>query len=111
MTASFFSTHVEFRMLLQHIRDGPTVTGPVLAEYGGQDHEPFVDVMSITSGVIAKGQALEVVRPGDPRALAHLYSVLINEYVLLSSTGSGSLSGDELHALVDGALRRPAASN
>jgi hypothetical protein len=45
-------------------------------------------------------------RDGDPGALAHLASVLINEYALTGVAPARS----EFHAVFDGALRAPAAS-
>jgi hypothetical protein len=49
------------------------------------------------------------VRSGMARALAHLYSVLVNEFVLLTSwddAAVGTLTSAQFHALIDGALRR-----
>jgi hypothetical protein len=43
-------------------------------------------VMGVLAGVVHDGQAVGEIRDGDERALAHLYSVLINEYVLLTSS-------------------------
>ena len=48
------------------------------------------------------------VRDGDARALARLYSVLVNEFVLLTSSDDatvGTLTSAQFHAVIDGALR------
>ena len=55
------------------------------------------------------GQAAGEIRRGDARTLAHMFAVLVNEYVLLEAapaTADAQLTVDEFHALVDGALRR-----
>ena len=52
------------------------------------------------------------VRAGDPGALAHLYAVVLNEYVLVAAdsvdTSIEALTPSGFHAFVDGALRAPA---
>jgi AcrR family transcriptional regulator len=107
-TALFFAERPNFRRLLGHIRGGATITGPILAEFGSGASERFGEVMGVLAGVVRDGQGVGEIRDGDQRALAHLYSVLINEYVLLTSSddaGVGTLTPAQFHALVDGALR------
>jgi hypothetical protein len=87
--------------------------GPILAEYTETSGNHFHEAMTTLSGIIKAGQAAGEIRDGNPSTLAHLYSVLVNEHVLLSAddtNGPGPLSAKQFHALVDGALRKPAPS-
>jgi AcrR family transcriptional regulator len=107
-TASFFVERPNFRQLLRHIRGGATITGPILAEFGSGASARFDEVMGVLAGLVRDGQDAGEIRDGDARALAHLYSVLINEFVLLASSGDvgvGALTSEEFHGLVDGAFR------
>ncbi|MCU1358998.1 MAG: TetR/AcrR family transcriptional regulator [Ilumatobacteraceae bacterium] len=113
MTAAFFDDRPNFRQLLRHIRGGAAITGPVLDEFATAVETRFHESMALISHVIAGGQATGDLRGGDPRALAHLHSVLVNEYVLLTSdvgSTSGSLTAAEFHVLIDGALRESRSS-
>jgi TetR/AcrR family acrAB operon transcriptional repressor len=106
--ALFFAERPHFRRLLRHIRGGAKITGPVLAEFGSSANARFDEVMGVLADLVRDGQAASEIRDGDERALAHLYSVLINEFVLLASSndaGVGSLTSAQFHALIDGALR------
>jgi AcrR family transcriptional regulator len=107
-TALFFAERPNFRQLLRHIRGGATITGPSLADFGNGASTRFDEVMGVLAGLVRDGQEVGEIRDGDERALAHLYSVLINEYVLLTSAdaaGFGTLTSAQFHALIDGALR------
>jgi AcrR family transcriptional regulator len=108
-TASFFVERPNFRQLLRHIRGGATITGPILAEFGSRASAGFDEVMGVLAGLVRDGQDAGEIRDGDARALAHLYSVLVNEFVLLTSSDDadvGHLTSAQFHALVDGALRK-----
>jgi hypothetical protein len=61
--------------------------------------------MALMTRVIREGQEAGEIRDGDPGALAHLASVLTNEYALVDF----ALAPSEFHAVFDGALRAPAA--
>jgi hypothetical protein len=64
--------------------------------------------MGVLAGLVRDGQDVGEIRAGDARALAHLYSVLTNEFVLLTSADdadAGTLTSAQFHALIDGALR------
>ena len=63
--------------------------------------------MTLMTGLIREGQQAGEVRDGDPGALAHLASVLINEYALADV----ALARSEFHAVFDGALRAPTAGH
>ncbi|MGO9875163.1 MAG: TetR/AcrR family transcriptional regulator [Acidimicrobiia bacterium] len=107
-TTLFFAQRPNFRQLLRHIRGGATITGPILAEFGSGASARFGEVMGVLAGLVRDGQGVGEIRDGDERALAHLYSVLINEYVLLTSSDGadiGALTSTQFHALIDGALR------
>jgi AcrR family transcriptional regulator len=106
-TALFFAERPNFRLLLRHLRGGATITGPILAEYGSGASARFDEVMGVLAGVVRDGQAAGEIRDGDARALAHLYSVLVNEFVLLTSSVDahvGTLTATQFHALIDGAF-------
>jgi len=109
-TVAFFAERPHFRDLLRHIRGGETITGPVLAEFDTDASPGFDDAMVLLASIVADGQEAGEIRAGDPRALAHLYSVLLNEFILLGmakGSRTGSLTSSQFHGLVDGALRLP----
>lgn len=113
VTVAFFAERPDFRLLLRQMRGGTTITGPVLAEYAGDVDARFDAAMDILTGIVDRGQRVGEIRSGDARALAHMFSVLVNEYVLLDiasgSPEAPTLAANEFHALVDGALRRDQA--
>ena len=108
---TFHAARPEFLGLLDQLRGGHTITGPVLAGYASDVDARFSAVMDLLAGIVAAGQARGEIRSGDPHAIGHLYSVLLNEHIFLdldARDGRGTaLSQDEFHALVDGALRTP----
>jgi hypothetical protein len=66
----------------------------------------FSSIMTAIAGMIDEGQARGDIRSGDPRSLAHLFSVLLNEYSLLDTApGVGKLTAAQFHEFVGGALR------
>lgn len=107
-TASFFAERPNFRRMLRHFRGSAQITGPILGEFASGASTRFDEVMGVLAGLVRDGQDTGEIRDGDPGALAHLYSVLINEYVLLTSSDDaaiGTLTPGQFHALIDGALR------
>jgi len=109
-TEAFYAARPEFLGLLGQLRGGHTITGPVLAGYAADVDARFSAVMDLLAEVVTDGQARGEIRTGDPHALAHLYSVLLNEQLFLELDatergGGAALSRDEFHAMVDGALR------
>jgi AcrR family transcriptional regulator len=110
-TGAFFAERPYFRLLLRQIRAGESVTGPVLAEYASDVSGRFVEAMTILASIVQEGQDAGEIREGNPGALAHMYAVLLNEYVLVAAesvdTNVEALTPGQFHALVDGALRRP----
>jgi AcrR family transcriptional regulator len=109
-TFAFFAERPYFRMLLRQIRAGESVIGPVLAEYASGVSGRFAEAMAILTSIVQLGQDAGEIREGSPSALAHMYAVLLNEYVLVAAASADSnvetLTPGEFHALVDGALRR-----
>jgi AcrR family transcriptional regulator len=106
---AFLDERPYFRLLLRHIRGGPTITGPVLAEFSSQSDERFEEAMVLVSSIFAEGQAVGDIRKGSPPALGHLYSLLVNEFILLDAVPDESdfdrLSSGEFHELIDAAFR------
>lgn len=64
--------------------------------------------MDFEAAIIVEGQRLGVIQPGDPHALAHLFSVLVNTFLTVGRTDSDTagLTMDELHALLDRVFSR-----
>lgn len=110
-TVAFFAERPHFRRLIRHIRGGEQITGPVLDEYGPAVQERFVESMTTIAGIIRDGQQIGEVRDGNERALGHMFSVLVNEFILFNAAADessvGTLTSTEFHDLVDGALRNP----
>jgi AcrR family transcriptional regulator len=108
---AFFADHPFFRQILGHLRGGATLTGLAGNDVRGQDQSYFVAIMSTLTSIIEDGQRQGEVRDGSPRSLAYLYSVLINEFLLLESEmPDDGLHVGQFHGLVDGALRRDQSS-
>lgn len=108
VAVTFFEARPEFRKLLRHITGGTAIVGSALAEYAGDVSGYFMKAMTLLAGIVADGQRAGEIRDGDARAIAHLYSVLINEHVLLAANGesdTGTLTPQQFHALIEGALR------
>ena len=61
----------------------------------------YGQAMELMTNLVREGQEAGEIRAGDPRALAHIASVLTNEFVLADL----SLTLAEFHAVLDGALR------
>jgi TetR/AcrR family transcriptional regulator len=108
-TVTFFNERPYFRLLMRHVRGGTTITGPVLATFADRVNVRFEEALSLIAGIVEDGQAQGEIREGNGSALAHLYSVLLNEFILLHTsrdeTSTGILTSVQFHGLVDGALR------
>jgi AcrR family transcriptional regulator len=98
--ATYFSTHKHFSSLIRQVQGGAAILGPVLAAFADDTHGRYGQAMAIMADLIREGQHSGEIRDGDPRALAHLASVLTNEYVLADLP----LSRAEFQAVFDGAL-------
>jgi len=107
-TVTFFTDRPHFGQLLRHLRGSAAITGPVLAEFDADASPGFDQAMTLLAAIVAEGQETGEIRAGNPRALAHLYSVLVNEFILLGDANDDStvsLTSTQFHDLVDGALR------
>jgi AcrR family transcriptional regulator len=111
LAIDFFADRPHFRLLLRHIRGGPTITGPVLAEFAGAVDDRYLEILMRLVHIVRAGQEAGQIRDGDERSIAHLYSVLVNEFVLLGfaspESSVGVLTATQFHEFIDGALRRP----
>jgi TetR/AcrR family transcriptional regulator len=102
---TFLTEHPCFRALLSQVSHGSMVAGYSLAARSTDDGY-FSSIMNAIAGMIEEGQVRSEVRSGDPKSLAHLFSVLLNEYALLDAApGIGKLTEAQFHEFVDGALR------
>jgi AcrR family transcriptional regulator len=99
--ATYFSAHKQFSSLVRQIQGGASILGPVLAAFADDINGHYGQAMALMTSLIHEGQNSGEIRAGDPRALAHLASVLTNEYVLTDLP----LSRQEFRAVLDGALR------
>jgi AcrR family transcriptional regulator len=108
-TVTFFDERPYFRLLMRHVRGDATITGPVLATFADRVNLRFEEALSLIASIVEDGQIRGQIRQGNGRALAHLYSVLVNEFVLLHAhydgTSLDALTTEQFHGVVDGALR------
>jgi hypothetical protein len=105
-TVAFFTERPHFAQLLRHVRGSGAITGPVLSKFDTDASPGFDQAMTILSSIVVEGQECGDIRTGSPRSLAHFFSVLVNEFILLGNTDdSESLTMLQFHDLVDGALR------
>jgi AcrR family transcriptional regulator len=106
VTIAFFEARRDFGQLLRHMRGGAQFAGPALSEFEGSDFALFLEAREIIAGLIRAGQAAGDIRPGEAHALAHLYEVLIYEFVSAGDR-TGRLTQEELHGFIGGALNLP----
>jgi len=105
--AAYFLARGHFRSLLRQMQGGSAIVGPVLDAFADDVLGRYAHAMNLMTDLIREGQQAGEVRDGDPGALAHLASVLINEYALADI----ALARSEFHAVFDGALRAPTAGS
>jgi hypothetical protein len=101
--SGYFSAQKNFSSLVRQVQGGPAILGQVLAAFADDIHGRYGQAMELMTTLVRQGQQTGEIRAGDPRALAHLASVLTNEYVLADLP----LTRAEFHALLDGTLRTP----
>jgi AcrR family transcriptional regulator len=99
--ATYFTGHKQFSSLVRQVQGGQAILGPVLAAFADDIDGRYGQAMALMTDLIREGQRTGEIRAGDPRALAHLASVLTNEYVLADLP----LSRQEFQAVFDGTLR------
>jgi AcrR family transcriptional regulator len=102
-SSAYFSDHKNFHSLLRQVQGGAAILGPVLAAFADDVYGRYGQALTLMADLIREGQDSGEIRNGDPAALAHLASVLTNEYALADL----SLSRAEFHAVFDGSLRAP----
>jgi AcrR family transcriptional regulator len=101
--ATYFSAHKQFSSLVRQVQGGEAILGPVLAAFADDIDGRYRQAMELMADLIREGQNSGEIRAGDPRALAHLASVLTIEYVLADLP----LSREEFRAVFAGALGAP----
>lgn len=106
VTVAFFEARPDFGQLLHHVRAMAQLASPPLGEFESGGLDLFLESRGIIAGFIKAGQDAGTIRPGDTNALAHLYEVLINEFVR-AADGAGRLTQKQLHDFIGGALSTP----
>lgn len=101
--AVFFGAREHFRSLLRQMQGGSAIVGPVLDAFADDVYGRYAQAMTLMTDLIREGQKAGEIRDGDPGALAHLASVLTNEFAMADV----SLVPSQFHAVFDGALRAP----
>jgi AcrR family transcriptional regulator len=101
--AEFFGARPHFRSVLRQVQGGSAIVGPLLDAFADDVYGRFAQAMAVMADLIRQGQQVAEIRPGDPKALAHLASVLTNEFALADV----GLNTADFHAVFDGALRAP----
>jgi AcrR family transcriptional regulator len=101
--AEFFGARPHFRSVLRQVQGGSAIVGPVLAAFAEDVYGRYAQAMEVMTDLIRQGQQIAEIRTGDPPALAHLASVLTNEFALADL----GLATADFHAVFDGALRAP----
>jgi AcrR family transcriptional regulator len=99
--AAYFSAQKNFSSLVKQVQGGGAILGPVLAAFADDVYGRYGQAMELMTDLVREGQKTGEIRAGDPRALAHLASVLTNEFVLADLP----LTTAEFHAVLDGTLR------
>ena len=101
--AAYFSAQKNFSSLIRQVQGGAAILGPLLDIFADDVYGRYGQAMALMADLIREGQNDGDIRGGDPAALAHLASVLTNEYALADLT----LTRAEFHAVLDGTLRAP----
>ena len=101
--AAFFGARPHFRSVLRQVQGGSAIVGPLLAAFAEDVYGRYAQAMAVMTDLIRQGQQIAEIRTGDPQALAHLASVLTNEFALADL----GLTTADFHAVFDGALRAP----
>ena len=104
--AAFFGARPHFRSVLRQVQGGSAIVGPLLDAFADDVYGRYAQAMAVMTDLIRQGQKAGQIRAGNPAGLAHLASVLTNEFALADV----SLSAMDFHAVFDGALRAPADS-
>jgi AcrR family transcriptional regulator len=108
-TVAFFERYPDFRQLLRRVRETDAIVMEALTNYAGDRLELFTQTLALMTGIVEDGQRTGEIREGNANALLHLYMTLVYEHVYLSTAtqATGTLTLDQFHAFIDGALRQP----
>jgi AcrR family transcriptional regulator len=108
-TVVYFESYPDFRQMLRHARQADATVMEALTQYAADRTELFTQLLALMTGIVEDGQNTGEIRQGNASAILHLYMTLVNEHVHLSTTDqtTGTLTLDQFHAFVDGALRQP----
>jgi AcrR family transcriptional regulator len=106
-SATYFSAHKQFSSLIRQVQGGAAILGPVLASFADDAYGRYGQAMDLMTDLVREGQMTGEIRDGDSRALAHLASVLTNEFVLADLP----LTREEFRAVFDGTLRAPPSAD
>ena len=80
--AAYFGAREHFRSLLRQMQGGSAIVGPVLDAFADDVYGRYAQAMALMTDLIREGQESGEIRDGDPGALAHIASVLTNEYAM-----------------------------
>jgi AcrR family transcriptional regulator len=106
VAAEFFGARPHFKSVLRQMQGGSAIVGPVLAAFADDVYGRYAQAMTLMADLVREGQQSAEIRAGDPDALAHLASVLTNEFALANT----AMTAAEFHEVFDGALRAPKTS-
>ncbi len=106
VTVAYFAARPNFGQLLHHVRGIAQPASPPSREFESGGFDLFLAARGIIAGFIRAGQDAGTVRLADADALAHLYELLINEFVR-TTKGPGRLTQQQLHDFIGGALSAP----
>lgn len=108
-TVAFFERYPDFRQMLRRVREADATVTESLTHYAADRLEHFTRTLALMTGIVEDGQNAGEIRDGDTSALLHLYMTVVYEHVLLATANppTGTLTLDQFHAFVDGALRQP----
>ena len=74
----------------------------------------YLEVVLHIARIIQEGQAAGQIQQGNDRSMAHLFLVLLNEFVLLGvnsgKSNVGTLTAEQFHNFINGTLREPSWS-
>jgi AcrR family transcriptional regulator len=111
-TIAFFEAYPDFRQMLRSARADKTIAS-VITNYAGDQLPLAAQTLALMTDIIRRGQKRGEIRDGSADALVHLYMVLVYEHVFLAAASddpSGTLTLDQFHGVIDGALRSPVDS-
>jgi len=110
VTVAFFEARPGFRRLVRHMTGGSAIVGSAFSEFASDGDGYFMDAMNLLARIVERGQEVGEIREGDAHAIAHFFSVLVNEHIHLTASGASNiapLTAEQFHGLIDGTLGSP----